>query len=137
MPDYAAVEPVQASHDHTGKPEVSNPTPLHLGEVSSSDPTSGNYVHKVQSPMGSTHQSPLHVGTIPLATNVPSIQQPPIETPLRQNPTQPATGHIPTQGYQPMGQPNYNPQFIPQQSGGTQHPTGPTYQNFPPPQGYN
>jgi len=102
MPRYAAMEPVQGSHDYIGRPEVSNPPPLHLREVSSSYPIGGHYVHRGQSPMGSTHHSPLHIGTIPLATNAPSTQQPPIGTPMRPNPTQPATRHIPTQGYQPM-----------------------------------
>jgi len=94
MTGYVAVEPVQGSLDHIGRPEVSNPPPLHLGEVSSSDSAGVHYVHRGQSPMGSTHQSPLHIGTIPLATNAPSTQQPPIRKPL--------------------GQLSYNPQYIPQ-----------------------
>jgi len=63
---FAAVDPVQGSHDHTGRPEVSNPTPLQLGEVSSSDLTGGHYVHRGKSLIGSSHHSPLHIGTIPL-----------------------------------------------------------------------
>lgn len=146
---YETINPVQGSHDCTGRPEISNPPPpVHQGEGSTSAPTRGHNVNQGKMPTGSGHHSPLHIGTIPVATNVPLNQQSPIRTPLvptGPNPTQPVVGHMPTQGYRPMGKPGLNQEYIPQQmSGGIQYPTGPTYQNFPSqvghvsqPSGYN
>jgi len=112
---FVAVDPVQGSHDHTGRPEVSNPPPLQLGEVSSSDLNGGHYVHWGKSPIVSSHHSPLHIGTIPLVTNTPLNKKSPIGTPLGiigPNPTQLVIGKVPTQGYHPRGQTGHNHYYI-------------------------
>lgn len=100
---YATIQPVQGTHNYTRRPEASNPPPLNLGETSTSNPTGGHHISRGTSPMGPVYQSPLHIGTIPLAVNLPSTPLPPIGPPSRTHPTQPIMGYIPTQGHQPIG----------------------------------
>lgn len=132
---YAPMQPVQGPHDYTRRHEASNPPPLNLGEISTSNPTGGHHVNRAillislsEFPSRRDHPFGCKYAFYSATPNRATAENQPY-----------TTGHwtIPIQGYQPirpqpMGQPNYQPQFIPQQSGGTL-----TYQKFPPSQGYN